>query len=155
MPKKAKKKPVAGKASATPAVSKKVSKPKTSTKPAKAKSGSRGKRYTSEQKAKVLNYVNEVNSKKGRGGAAAASRKFDISQITIGQWIKKDGKPTVTKKSAAKSVVKGATRGRPKAVGNSIAATLRRLADIHEEISQTETQLAALQKEYASLKKGL
>lgn len=150
MPKKAKKK----NAVAKPAASKKVTKTKAPKKSAKAKSGSRGKRYTPAQKAEVLSYVTEVNATKGRGGAAAASRKFKISQITIGQWVKKDGKP---------AAAKGATRGRPKGSGKVVAQgtgkgfadKLRRLADVHEAISQTEAQLASLQKEYASLKKGL
>ena len=116
-----------------------------------AKTNARGTRYTPEQKAEILDFVNQVNEEKGRGGAAAAARKFGISQITIGLWVKKGGKPSASKKSSAK----GATRGRPKAVGNGVASKLRRLADLHEEISAAEAGLKSLKAEYTALKKGV
>lgn len=140
MPKKAKKK--------TPSA-----KPAAAKKSAVAKTKGRGTRYTPEQKAAVLSYVDEVNAKKGRGGAAAASRKFKISQITIGQWVKKSGAPAFSKKSPAKGGVRG--KAKVSTAGKGFAAKLRRLADVHEAIGKTEVQLSALQKEYASLKKAL
>ncbi|MFK7911493.1 MAG: hypothetical protein AB8F34_12975 [Akkermansiaceae bacterium] len=122
------------------------------------KSKGRGKRYTPEQKAKVLGYVDEVNAKKGRGGAAAASRKFGISQITIGQWVKKSGSAAPAKKGAKPGPKPGAKRGRKPAAakgGSSFAATLRRLADVHESIAAKKAELSSLEQEYAKLKKGL
>ena len=113
------------------------------------KTNARGTRYTPKQKAEILDFVNQVNEEKGRGGAAAAARKFGISQITIGIWVKKAGKPSVSKKSSAKG------RGRPKAVGNDVASKLRRLADLHEEISAAEAGLKSLKAEYVALKKGV
>ncbi len=146
MPKKAKKK--------TTSLKKSVNKkPATSR---KAKSKGRGKRYTPAQKAKILAYVNEVNSKKGRGGAAAASRKFGISQITIGQWIKKSGMPAITKKktTAKRGPKPGAKRG-ANSGGAGFAAKLRRLADVHDLIAKKKSELASLEKEYAKLKNSL
>lgn len=158
MPKKAKKKNVVSKAGGSTASKTKATK----------KAGSRGKRYTSAEKTNILNYIDEVNAKKGRGGAAAASRKFKISQITLSHWVKKAGKTTAVKKTSvkapAKSVAKGAVKsvakkGRPqtakKTQSTGFAGKLRRLADVHEQISKVEAQLSALQKEYASLKKEL
>ena len=118
---------------------------------APSKGPGRGTRYTPAQKAKVLNFVDSVNAKKGRGGAAAASRKFKISQITIGQWVKKAGAPAGAKKATSKASTKGAA----KSSGNGFAAKLRRLADVHEAIGKKEAELNALQQEYASLKKAL
>ncbi|MBK1829341.1 hypothetical protein JIN77_01270 [Verrucomicrobiaceae bacterium R5-34] len=117
----------------------------------KSKGAGRGTRYSNAEKAKVLEYVDSVNAAKGRGGAAAASRKFNISQITIGQWVKKAGTPTSTKKSTAK----GASKAASKSASKGFAAKLRRLADVHEAISQKEAELQALQQEYAQLKKAL
>jgi len=159
MPKKAKKKSAATASATTqapkkaaPAKSAKKTKKAAPSKPAaKPKSSGRGKRYTPAAKAKVLNYVDSVNAKKGRGGAAAASRKFGISQITIGQWVKKSGAPASAKKSTAKASTKGAA----KSTGKGFAAKLRRLADVHEAIGKKEAELQALQQEYAKLKKGL
>ena len=123
-----------------------------------AKPKGRGVRYTPAQKAKILAYVNEVNAKKGRGGAAAASRKFGISQITIGQWIKKSAAPATKTSGAKRGPKPGSKRGRKPAAtkaGSGFAATLRRLADVHEAIAQKKAELAELEEEYKSLKKSL
>ncbi|HCI91401.1 MAG TPA: hypothetical protein DHV60_02465 [Verrucomicrobiales bacterium] len=106
----------------------------------------RGKRYTTAQKSEVLAYVKEVNADMGRGGAAAASRKFGISQITIGQWILKNSAP-VQKTNSDNSG--------PKPSNTGFAAKLRRLADIHDLISEKKAELVSLEKEYARLKKAL
>lgn len=106
----------------------------------------RGKRYTTAQKSEVLAYVKEVNADMGRGGAAAASRKFGISQITIGQWILKNSAP-VQKTNSDNSG--------PKSSNTGFAAKLRRLADIHDLISEKKAELVSLEKEYARLKKAL
>lgn len=160
MPNKAKKKPAAAATATTPAPGNaapaKSAKKSKSAAPkkvsaAKPKKAGRGTRYTPAEKAKVLNYVDSVNAKKGRGGAAAASRKFKISQITIGQWVKKAGALTGAKKSTAKASTKSAA----KSAGKGFAAQLRRLADVHEAIGKKEAELQALQQEYAALKKGL
>ena len=124
---------------------KKVGKPALS----KKKAGGRGKRYTADQKAKVVKFVNDHNAKNnGRGGATAASKKFKISQITIGLWMKS---ASPSKPKAVKSTAK---RGRKKAA-LSFPVKLRRIADLHESISKLKTQLASLEAEYEALKKDL
>lgn len=163
MPKKAKKTTASDKKAVTntpakPKAAKTAAKPKVTAKPKSAKPTARGKRYTPAEKAKVLAYVNEVNTAKGRGGAAAAHRKFGISQITIGQWVKKSGSAAPAKKKAAagrKVSAKGGRKATASAGGAGFAAKLRRLADVHESISRKKAELASLEKEYAKLKKGL
>ncbi|MCP5538073.1 MAG: hypothetical protein H7A51_17800 [Akkermansiaceae bacterium] len=110
----------------------------------KAKKSTRGNRYSPQQKAEVLAYVDTFNANKGRGGAAAASRKFKVSQITIGQWLKRAGEPA------------------PSAVGKQAALSpadfarkLERLAAVHEGIVRKEAELEALKSEYAAIKRGL
>ena len=100
---------------------------------------SKGKRYTDKEKAQVLSFVEKTNAEKGRGGITAASKKFGITPLTISNWIKKTGMPSVRS---------------PRNSAN-FAANLRRLADIHESISKKENELLKLQREYASLKKKL
>ncbi len=94
----------------------------------------RGKRYSAEEKSKIVAFVNEHNAKNKRGGQLTAAKKFGISQITIASWLKKSsskataktavkaaGKaPKATKKAAAKS------KGKAKAVstGGSIQKKL-------------------------------
>jgi len=68
---------------------------------AKAKNVNKGKRYTPQEKAQILEFVAEVNSKQKRGGQKAAAEKFGISPLTISNWLKAAGKKA-TKKPAAK-----------------------------------------------------
>ena len=110
----------------------------------KAKTSTRGNRYTPQQKAEILAYVDAVNASKGRGGAAAASRKFKISQITIGQWIKKSGKQSVSKGNK-----------QPAISSADFAKKLNRLATVHEAMAKKESELEVLKSEYAALKKSL
>jgi transposase-like protein len=75
----------------------------------------RGKRYSTEEKAKIVAFVNEHNAKNKRGGQLTAAKKFGISQITIASWLKKSGsKPT------AKTAVKAAAKA-PKAAKKTAA----------------------------------
>ncbi len=55
---------------------------------------STGKRYTEEQKSKILAFVEE----QGRGGISAAGKKFGVSYIALRRWMnKKSGLPTEAK----------------------------------------------------------
>lgn len=110
----------------------------------KSKKSTRGNRYSPQQKAEILAYVDAVNAEKGRGGAAAASRKFEISQITIGQWIKKAGKSTASGSSKHATISSA-----------DFAQKLNRLTSIHEAICQKEAELEALKSEYEAMKKSL
>ena len=104
-----------------------------------AKKKTAGKRYTEEQKEKILAFVDEVNEAKGRGGPAAAKKKFGISPITLTSWQKKR---------------KGGNL-RPSKSEKPQKNPLRRMADILEEIQAAETQIQTLQSEYAKLRKKI
>ena len=120
--------------------------------PQAKKSTKRGKRYTTKQKANVLEFVNAHNAEKGRGGAAAASRKFKISQITIGQWVKKFGGEAPSSSAPKKA---GEPGRKPAKAAKGFGAKLRRLADVHDAIAKMESDLVSLKSEYAKLKKSL
>ncbi len=92
----------------------------------------RGKRYSVDEKTKILTYVEEVNGQKGRGGVSAASKKFGVSQLTVSSWLRKSGSPS-------------AGRG-------GFGGSLRRLADLHDEIAVTKKKLSALEREFNKLK---
>ena len=111
-------------------------KPKTKAKP---KAKAKGKRYTPQQKARVLDFVAKTNAAKGRGGITAASKKFKVTPLTISNWIKSAKAPKTT--GAKKST------GTPRTSG-SFSVKLRRLADLHDSI-------AKLQSEYDALKASL
>ncbi|MFC4992963.1 hypothetical protein [Rubritalea tangerina] len=103
------------------------------------KAQSRGKRYTNAEKAEILTFVDKHNAEKGRGGAAAASRQFKVSQLTIGNWLKEAGSPSP----------------RRKAKSGDITKTLKRLGEIHKKMAKVEEELSTLRKEYAVLKSQL
>ena len=100
----------------------------------------RGKRYTSAEKAEILTFVDQHNAEnKGRGGAAAASRKFKVSQLTISNWLRDAGGKSSS--SRAKNA--------------DISAILKKLGDVHKKMAKVEDELSALRKEYAALKSQL
>lgn len=110
------------------------------------KASSKGKRYSSAEKRKILDFVHAVNAKKGRGGQSAASKKFRVSQITIGSWLKADGsKP---QKKAAKR--RGRPIGRPAGTGSRSKA-IQELAKLDLAISVKRKELDALESKFASL----
>ncbi len=51
------------------------------------KSAVKGKRYTDQEKAEILAFVEA----QGRGGQTAAVKKFGVSALTISTWRKKAG----------------------------------------------------------------
>ena len=103
------------------------------------KSVGRGKRYTRAERVKILTYVDKYNATNGRGGAAAASRKFEVSQLTIGNWLKMAGSPSPKRKKSNVDINKA----------------LKRLGEIHKLMSNTEAELNKLRKEYAELKASI
>jgi len=103
------------------------------------KESGRGKRYTPKQKAGVLIFVDKHNAKHGRGGAAAASRKYGISQLTISKWMKESGAPSPSRKTSVVDFDK----------------VLQRIGQVHREIAAKQSELDKLRKEYAELKAQL
>ena len=96
------------------------------------------KRYTEKEKEKILLFVEEINSSKGRGGPAAAKKKFGISPITLSAWQKKRGSAQIHshKSGAAKS-------------------SFIRMASILDEIEAAEKKILALRTEYEKLRKKI
>ncbi|HKP95144.1 MAG TPA: hypothetical protein VJ385_05240 [Fibrobacteria bacterium] len=47
------------------------------------KKGNTGKRYTEEEKRKILDFVNG----QGRGGISAAGKRFGVSYIALKRWM--------------------------------------------------------------------
>lgn len=99
----------------------------------------RGKRYSADEKAKVVAFVNEHNSANGRGGQSAAAAKFGISQLTIATWLKRaGGASTKTTKSSA---VKG-----------GITNKLNALQSLGSDIDKLEKELAAKRAKFDAIK---
>ncbi len=105
----------------------------------KTQESARGKRYSSTERVKILTFVDKHNARNGRGGAAAASRKYDISQLTIGNWLRAAGSPSPKRKKSNVDIDK----------------TLIRLSELHKLMANTEEDLDKQRKEYAELKMAL
>ncbi|MGJ8632594.1 MAG: hypothetical protein ACSHX7_01635 [Luteolibacter sp.] len=99
----------------------------------------RGKRYTTEEKQKVVDFVSEYNTTNGRGGQSTAAAKFGISQLTIASWLKNAG---VSSKSNYST--KGGIQGK---LANMLA--------LGEEIEKLEKELAAKRSKFDTIKSSL
>lgn len=105
------------------------------------KASSKGKRYSAAEKKEILDYVAQVNAAKGRGGQAAASKKFKISPLTISSWLKAGGPSAAGGGSAAAS--------------GPIGKKLAKLQSLHDEIARTEKHLSKLRAQFDALKGSL
>ena len=141
---------------------------KTAAAPAAKKSAVKGKRYTPAEKKEILTFIEEYNTKNGRGGQSHAAQKFNVSQITLANWLKSDGKPKTkksSKKAAAKKTAAPKTAAAPapapapaaKAVATtgSLQVKLSRLLELDQAIATTEASLATMKNEFTTLKNSL
>ena len=112
------------------------------------------RRRTAEERAEILEYVEAFNAKHGRGGQAAAAKKYHLSAITVGAWMRKSGAGAAKKRGplAAPRDRRMARRASPM---ESFAAALGRLAEIHQEMVATESELNKLRAQYEALKDSL
>ena len=109
-------------------------------------------RYTADQKAEALKFIQEFNAKNKRGGQKAAAEKFGITQMTLGNWEKaaKNRKRVAGQKERAQSV-----SSLPSA---QLAPKYARLAQLHKQIAFLESQvecLVSLRKEVAEVEASL
>lgn len=100
----------------------------------------RGKRYTAEEKSKIVSFVESHNASNGRGGQSAAAKKFGVSQLTVSSWLKGAGV------SAGSS--KGSNKG-------SMQSKLASLLTLGQDISKLEKELGAKRAKFDSIKASL
>ncbi|MEP2776986.1 MAG: hypothetical protein ABJQ29_12390 [Luteolibacter sp.] len=101
----------------------------------------RGKRYTADEKAKVVGYVQDYNASNGRGGQSSAAEKFGISQLTISNWLKNAG--------VSGKISKGA--GGKGSMQNKLATMLT----LGQEIEKLERELNSKRSKFEALKGSL
>lgn len=121
-----------------------------------SKKSKKGKRYTDEEKQVIIDFVNEYNAANGRGGAANASKKFGVSQLTVGAWLKGGAKKKGRKaaKKTVKKATKGARRGRPpgsKATAKVATSGAGNRSDVLAALSKADKEIASKRKELAAL----
>jgi transposase-like protein len=112
--------------------------------PMASKKASKGKRYTAEEKQQVVDFVNKHNAANGRGGATAASKKFGVSQLTVGSWLKSSG---IDVGDRRKRSTAAASAGR-----GSVLAELSKLDGV---IAAKRKELDALEARFQELKASL
>ncbi len=100
---------------------------------------SKGRRYSAEEKAAIIEHVEKVNASKGRGGQTAASKKFGISMLTISTWMKKSP----------------ATAGRGAGKQKKVNGALAKLATLHSQIEAKEKEIVKLRQQFDVLKRSL
>jgi len=100
----------------------------------------RGKRYTPEEKSKVVSYVTDYNAKNGRGGQSSAAAKFGISQLTISAWLKNAGLPGRGGKAGGKGSMQG---------------KLSTMLTLGQEIEALERELNAKRTKFEALRASL
>ena len=104
-----------------------------------AKKTTKGKRYSDSEKEKIVAFANQVNAEKGRGGPAAAVKKFGVSAITVASWMAGSSKEPPT----------------PSGARGSREKVLVRLGALDREIATKRKELTKLEAEFEKLKAQL
>lgn len=112
-------------------------------------SASKGKRYSAAEKKEIIDFVDQVNTEKGRGGQSAASKKFGISPLTISSWLKKGAGAEGAAKAGRKTPKKAARQGGRR------ASVLDQLASLDAEIRQRRIEIDDLEAKFQKLKDSL
>lgn len=100
----------------------------------------RGKRYTAEEKGKIISFVQDYNASNKRGGQSAASKKFGIAQLTISGWLKNAGGSGRIKGSTGKG---------------SIQNKLATMITLGQDIEKLERELNSKRSKFEALKASL
>lgn len=106
------------------------------------------KRYDQKTKDEVVAFIKSFNDENGRGGQAAAAKKYKLNPITIKSWLQKAGVKTPGKtgkkiKGGRKARANGASRASFGASGSG-ADALERMIQIRNEISKLENEYEGL-----------
>jgi transposase-like protein len=112
-----------------------------------SKKATKGKRYTAEEKQTVVDFVNNHNADRGRGGVTAAVKKFGASALTIASWVK--AVPVVGKASKGRGAGSGA------AFSSKRGSVLAELAKLDHVIAAKRKELDALEARFQKLKASL
>jgi hypothetical protein len=103
----------------------------------------RGKRYTLQEKAEILDFVDRYNAEHGRGGQTAATKKFQLSPLSISSWRKQ----ALRNGSIASH--------RPVSSSLPIGRALAQMQALHEQILEQEKAVQRLKAKFDSLKASL
>jgi len=103
----------------------------------------RGKRYTLQEKADVLEFVDRYNAEHGRGGQTAATKKYQLSPLSISSWRKQ------ALRNGSISFYQSTSSTLP------IGLALAQMRELHERIVEQEKALQRLKAKFDELKASL
>jgi hypothetical protein len=121
-------------------------------------------KYEQSTKDEVVAFVSQFNAENGRGGQAAAAKKWDLNPITVTSWLKKAGVKSGPKKSKKVAGVKSATKVKraytPRKVTGKKPGPVPRAAiggpsDALQRMMGIQKEFASLKAEYEKLKGSL
>jgi transposase-like protein len=114
-----------------------------------SKKVAKGKRYSPEEKGEIIKFVQLYNDENGRGGQSVAAKKFSISPLSVGTWMKAAG---------GSAPVTGAKRGRkpgstnkPKAIsvkGGNYFGRLTQISALANQIDKAESEIIKLKSKF-------
>jgi hypothetical protein len=117
-------------------------------------------KYDQSTKDEVVAFVTQYNADNGRGGQAAAAKKWDINPITVTSWLNKAGAKPGRKKSKKAAAAKGKRAYAPRKTSGKKAGRRPRAAiggpsDILQRMIAIQNEVASLKAEYEKLKGSL
>ena len=112
------------------------------------------KRYSDAEKKKILDYVETYNQKNGRGGQAAAVKKFGINVNSIRNWSGAASKPKKKKAPAKKQTRQVAARARSNGATPVKKSASNRVGVLNQMV-KIQQEIESLNAEFQSLKAKL
>jgi len=100
----------------------------------------RGKRYTLQEKADILDFVDRYNAEHGRGGQSAATRKFGLSPLSISTW---------------RTQALGSGRISHSSTAQPIGRALAQMQELHQRIIEQERNIQRMKAQFDTLKASL
>lgn len=113
--------------------------------------GGTGTRYTPEQKQEIVDFVTSYNESNGRGGQSAAVKKFKISAITVGAWLKGAGVKKAKGYAKAAKPAKGTKSAAPAGLNAKFAS----LIEVGDQLRKAESETDKLRAKYDALRAAI
>ncbi len=110
------------------------------------------KRYDQKTKDEVVAFIKNFNDENGRGGQAAAAKKYKLNPITIKSWLQKAGVKTPGKTGKKKN---GGKKARANGVAKTSFGASGSGARALERMIQIRNEISSLENEYEGLKATL
>ncbi|NLG19104.1 MAG: hypothetical protein GX556_17405 [Fibrobacter sp.] len=110
-----------------------------------------GKRYSDQEKKKVIDFVKRYDAENGRGGMSQASKKFKVAPLTLRAWLDtNNGKAKAAVKKASKKVPEARTAKKETPVTGIKESVLKHVENIEryqEQISKLQALIAREKEE--------